>query len=149
MALDSCPSADERVRLFGLLTETNARLARRIGSALESECGLPLAWFEVLLQLRRAPEGRLTMRQIAEGAVYSSGGTTRLVDRIESAGLVERRNCPNDRRAVHVAITAAGDARLDDALTAHLGHLEVGMSERLTGEERATLAALLQKLNAD
>lgn len=149
MALDSCPSADERVRLFGLLTETNARLARRIGSALESECGLPLAWFEVLLQLRRAPEGRLTMRQIAEGAVYSSGGTTRLVDRIEAAGLVERRSCPSDRRAIHVAITAAGDARLDDALTAHLGHLEAGMSERLTCAERATLAALLEKLNAD
>jgi DNA-binding MarR family transcriptional regulator len=149
MPPDSCPSGDERVRLFGLLMETNARLTRRLGSALESECGLPLAWFEVLLQLRRAPEGRLTMSQIAEGAVYTSGGTTRLVDRIETAGLVARRTCPSDRRAVHVEITSAGNARLDAALTAHLGHLETGMTERLCPDERATLAELLEKLNAD
>jgi DNA-binding MarR family transcriptional regulator len=149
MDTGSCPSTDERVRLFGLLLETNARLTRRFGSALEAECGLPLAWFEVLLQLRRAPAGRLTMSQIAEGAVYSSGGTTRLVDRIEAAGLVARSSCPNDRRAVHVSITAAGNARLDDALTAHVGHLEAGMAERLDVRDRATLAGLLEKLNAD
>lgn len=149
MDKSACPSTDERVRLFGLLLETNARLSRRLGAALEEECGLPLAWFEVLLQLRRSPEGRLRMREIAEGAVYSTGGTTRLVDRIEEAGLVTRQLCPNDRRAIHVAITDAGNARLDEALRAHVGHLETGMAERLSAPERATLTSLLEKLNAD
>jgi DNA-binding MarR family transcriptional regulator len=117
--------------------------------ALEDECGLPLAWFEVLLQLRRSPDGRLRMREIAEGAVYSTGGTTRLIDRIEQAGLVIRQLCPSDRRAIHVAITEAGNARLDVALLAHVGHLESGLSERLSAPERTTLTSLLEKLNAD
>src|SRR5487761_2256745 len=52
----ACPSGDERVMLFGLLLETNARLSRRLGLALEAECDLPLAWFEVLVQLRRAED---------------------------------------------------------------------------------------------
>src|SRR5208283_2244233 len=112
----ACPSGDEKVRLFGLLVETNARLSRSLGAELESACGLPLAWFAVLLQLRQAPEGRLKMTQIADAIVHSTGGTTRLVDRLEESGLVERRACPSDRRAIHVEITPAGNERLDHAL---------------------------------
>jgi len=100
----ACPSGDERVVLFGLLLETNARLSRSLGVELEAACDLPLAWFEVLLQLRKVPEGRLKMNQIADAIVHSSGGTTRLIDRIEEAGYVTREHCPSDRRAIYVAI---------------------------------------------
>jgi hypothetical protein len=48
----ACPSGDEKVALFGLLLETNARMSREIGTELEARCSLPLAWFDVLLQLR-------------------------------------------------------------------------------------------------
>jgi len=51
----ACPSGDEKVQLFGLLLETNARLSRKLGIELESSCELPLAWFDVLLQLRAPP----------------------------------------------------------------------------------------------
>jgi len=110
----ACPSGDEKVQLFGLLLETNARLSRKLGIELESSCELPLAWFDVLLQLRRSPDGHLKMNEIAEAIVHSSGGTTRLVDRIEEAGLVARQSCPSDRRAIHVAITETGNAKLDE-----------------------------------
>ncbi len=143
----ACPSGDEKVQLFALLLETNARLARQLGLELEAACGMPLAWFEVLLQLRQAPEGRLKMNQVADAIVHSTGGTTRLVDRLEVAGLVERRSCPNDRRATYVAITPAGDTRLDHALAVHLDYLERHLGARLSGGERATLAALLEKIN--
>lgn len=135
--------------LFGLLFETNARLSRSLGAQLEEACDLPLPWFDVLLQIRRTPEGRLKMTQIADATVHSTGGTTRLVDRIEAAGYVERMNCPNDRRAIHVAITDAGNQKLDEALEAHLGHLQSQMADRLTPKERSTLTALLSKLNSD
>ena len=105
----ACPSGDEKVKLFALLLETNARLSRSLGLELESTCDLPLAWFDVLLQLRKSPEGRLKMNQIADAIVHSTGGTPRLIDRLEVAGLVERQNCPSDRRAIHVAITALGN----------------------------------------
>jgi DNA-binding MarR family transcriptional regulator len=110
----ACPSTDEKVQLFGLLLETNARLSRSLGLELESSCALPLAWFDVLLQLRRSPDGRLKMNQIAEAIVHSTGGTTRLIDRLEEARLVERQHCPADRRAIHVTITEKGNDKLDD-----------------------------------
>jgi DNA-binding MarR family transcriptional regulator len=143
----ACPSGDEKVQLFGLLLETNARMSRSLGLELEAECELPLAWFDVLLQLRRSPDGRLKMNEIADAIVHSSGGTTRLVDRIEEAGFVERQNCPSDRRAIHVAITVAGNTKLDEALTVHLEYLDESLAKQLTEDERATLAALLTKLN--
>lgn len=144
----ACPSGDEKVQLFGLLLETNARLSRSLGLELEAECELPLAWFEVLLQLRRSPDGRLKMNEIADAIVHSSGGTTRLIDRIEVTGLVERQNCPSDRRAIHVAITPAGNAKLDEALNVHLEYLDESLAKKLSESERVTLASLLTKLNA-
>jgi DNA-binding MarR family transcriptional regulator len=144
----ACPSGDERVQLFGLLLETNARLSRRLGLRLEETCELPLAWFEVLLQLRTSPDGRLKMNQVADAIVHSTGGTTRLVDRLEEAGLVERQLCPSDRRAIHVAITAQGNAKLDVALDVHLEYLEENLTSRLSETERGELATLLTKLNA-
>jgi len=143
----ACPSGDEKVQLFGLLLETNARLSRKLGIELESSCELPLAWFDVLLQLRRSPDGHLKMNEIAEAIVHSSGGTTRLVDRIEEAGLVARQSCPSDRRAIHVAITETGNAKLDEALNVHLEYLDESLAKRLTQSERATLTSLLTKLN--
>ncbi len=145
--VNACPSGDAKVQLFGLLLETNARMSRSLGLELEAECELPLAWFDVLLQLRRSPDGRLKMNEIADAIVHSSGGTTRLVDRIEVAGLVERQNCPSDRRAIHVAITEAGNVKLDEALTVHLEYLDESLAKRLTENERVTLASLLTKLN--
>ncbi|HET8990472.1 MAG TPA: MarR family transcriptional regulator [Acidimicrobiales bacterium] len=148
MTLDAaaCPSGDERVVLFGLLAETNARLSRDLATALEAECGLPLAWFDVLLRLRRSEDGRLKMSQMADAIVHSTGGTTRLVDRLEEAGLVVRQNCPNDRRAVYVAITPAGNARLDGALAVHVAFLDRQLAARLSGDERTALRGLLAKL---
>jgi DNA-binding MarR family transcriptional regulator len=144
----ACPSTDAQVVLFGLLIETNARLSRSLDNELESECGLPLAWFEVLLQLRRADDGHLKMNQLADAIVHSGGGTTRLIDRLEEAGLVTRQNCPSDRRAVHVAITDRGNAKLDEALGVHLGYLNDHLGGRLDATERDQLTSLLTKLNA-
>jgi DNA-binding MarR family transcriptional regulator len=143
-----CPSGDERVKLFALLNETNARLSRSLALQLEEACDLPLAWFEVLLQLRQTPEGRLKMTQIADAIVHSTGGTTRLIDRLEEAGLVERQLCPSDRRAIHVAITERGNAKLDSAFDVHLEYLEENLTARLSSAERVTLTKLLAKLNA-
>ena len=145
---NSCPSGDGKVQLFGLLLETNARLSRSLGLELEAQCELPLPWFDVLLQLRRSPEGRLKMNEIADAIVHSSGGTTRLIDRLESAGYVTRQLCPNDRRAIFVAISSEGNKKLDEALNVHLDYLEDNLANRLSDHERATLATLLKKLNS-
>ena len=148
ISTSGCPSGDEKVVLFGLLLETNARLTKDLGAALESSCQLPLAWFEVLLQLRQSADGRLKMSQMADAIVHSTGGTTRLVDRLEEASFVRREHCPSDRRSVYVSITDAGNAKLDEALGVHLTYLNENMGTRLDSGERESLAVLLAKLNA-
>src|SRR5665213_1524402 len=148
ISTSACPSGDEKVVLFGLLLETNARLTKDLGAALESSCQLPLAWFEVLLQLRQSSDGRLKMSQMAEAIVHSTGGTTRLIDRLAEAEFVKRENCPSDRRAIYVAITDAGNTKLDEALSVHLSYLDDHLATRLSNAERSSLTALLTKLNA-
>lgn len=147
MSSSACPSGDEKVLLFGLLLETNARLTKDLGTALGASCQLPLAWFEVLLQLRQSEDGRLKMSQMADAIVHSTGGTTRLVDRLEEADLVRREHCPSDRRSIFVAITDVGNAKLDEALGVHLNYLDNHLGARLSSDEREVLAALLSKLN--
>jgi DNA-binding MarR family transcriptional regulator len=142
----ACPSGDEKVALFGLLLETNARLSKELGAALETSCQLPLAWFEVLLQLRRSETGRLKMNEMANAIFHSTGGTTRLIDRLEEAALVRRENCPSDRRSVYVAITELGGSKLDEALRVHLDSLDDLMGARLSASERSSLSTLLGKL---
>jgi DNA-binding MarR family transcriptional regulator len=148
LSTSACPSGDEKVILFGLLLETNARLTKELGAALEESCQLPFAWFEVLLQLRQTEDGRLKMSQMADAIVHSTGGTTRLVDRLEDAQFVRREHCPNDRRSVYVAITDVGNAKLDEALDVHLECLNERLGARLDAAERETLTELLSKLNA-
>ena len=56
------------------------------------------------------------MSEVADQTVHTSGGTTRLVDRIEEAGLVGGSACPSDRRAIHVEMTEQGERALAEAL---------------------------------
>jgi DNA-binding MarR family transcriptional regulator len=143
----ACPTSDDRLVLFGLLLETNARLQRQLSAALEGATGLPLPWFDVLLRVQRAQDGFLTMSVLADQTVYSTGGTTRLIDRMVEKGLVERTHCPSDRRSIHVSITPAGKAALDEALVAHIDHIETFFASKLTTGERDQLRATLRKLN--
>jgi DNA-binding MarR family transcriptional regulator len=145
----ACPTManDERIVLMGLLTEVDGRLRRTIGAALEEGCGLSLLSFEVLIRLVRAPDRRLTMSEIADQTVHTSGGTTRLVDRIEAAGLVRRVACPNDRRTTHVEMTAAGETALAEAMAEQLVLIDEHLTSQLSGEERRVMIGALTKLN--
>jgi DNA-binding MarR family transcriptional regulator len=84
---------------------------------------------------------------MADAIVHSTGGTTRLVDRLEEVSLVRRENCPSDRRSVFVAITDEGNSKLDGALGVHLEYLNENLGARLDTSEREVLAGLLSKLN--
>src|SRR3712207_2664207 len=103
------------VSTFGRLLEATGRLERLVGRRLGAEVGLPHAWFEVLVRLHRSDDGRLTMGALAGQVALTSGGITRLVDRMAAAGLVERRPGPTDRRTAYAVITANGGRRLEEA----------------------------------
>lgn len=104
---------DEQLATWRAFLRAHSAMLRRISADLD-EAGLPpLPWYDVLAALRDAPEARLRQVELAERVLLSHSGMSRLLDRVEKAGLVERVTCPGDRRSFHVQITAEGEAMLD------------------------------------
>lgn len=147
MAREASAAVDDPlITSFGRLVEVYGRLERQLGRSLEGACDLPHVWFEVLLRLARSPEGQLAMGRLADQIVLTSGGVTRLIDRMEAAGLVERRSCATDRRVQYATITEKGTEKLEEAAEVHRHNLRELFAQRLTDRELATLDRLLDKL---
>ena len=90
-------------------------MLRRIARDLEDAELPPLTWYDVLAALRDAPEGKpLKQAELAERVLLSHSGLSRLIDRIEAKGLVERVQCPGDRRSLNIQLTGAGREMLEE-----------------------------------
>ena len=139
---------DERIRSYGLLHEAHRRLDRAFSCSLEQSCGISGPFFEVLLRVGRSPGGRLNMSELALQLGLTSGGTTRLVDRMVAAALVERESCPSDRRVQWVVLSPTGEHKLDEALEVHLRDLQHELFDRLDPAELTVLERALDKLRA-
>jgi len=113
---------------------------------LESACGLSLAWFDVLVQLRLAPEQRLTMTHLASAIMFSKSGLTRLVDRMEEAGLVRRLARPGDRRSLHIALADAGAETLGQALPIHLEAVKRHFAAYIQDGEAVAVELALERI---
>lgn len=139
-------SADEGlITTFGRLVEANSSLGRQLGRELERQCGISHSAFEVLLRISRADGGQVSMSCLAQQVALTSGGITRLLDRMIEADLVQRAPCPSDRRVSFAALTAEGQAVLSRALAVHADNLRrvfVGFSP----DDLTTLDALLDRL---
>jgi DNA-binding MarR family transcriptional regulator len=131
---------------MGLMIEAHARLTRSLGDELEAALDLPFTWFIVLVHLGRSEQGRLTMTQLGSEIALTSGGITRLVDRMTDAHLVERQVCPSDRRATYVALTPEGETMLARATEEHLRGLDRHLLEPLSADDRVALERALRKL---
>jgi DNA-binding MarR family transcriptional regulator len=137
--------ADEPVAVWAAFLRAHAALTATLERELVAERDLPLAWYEVLLALRRA-DRPLRMQELAGSVLLSKSGLTRLVDRMEAAGLVERTSCPSDRRGVFVVPTRAGSAAFRAAAPVHLRGIGEHFTERLDGDDLRALAVALAKL---
>jgi DNA-binding MarR family transcriptional regulator len=113
---------------------------------LSREQDLPLGSYEVLLHLSNAEGGALRMSELAQRVLLSRSGISRLVDRMVSDGLVERRTCPSDGRGVYAVLTDAGLLRLRRAGITHLRGVREHFTDRLSEHELDELARLLEKL---
>ncbi|WP_405876407.1 MULTISPECIES: MarR family winged helix-turn-helix transcriptional regulator [unclassified Streptomyces] len=126
----------ELILAFGRLQGAANRLEYILGRALEQECGISHLMFEVLLILGRAGEPGLPMRAIAQEQVLTTGGATRLVDRMEAAGLVERTETPGDRRGRLVRLTSHGAATAVRASQVHVENIKRYFLAPLAPEDR-------------
>jgi DNA-binding MarR family transcriptional regulator len=139
---------DARITVFGLLIEANRRLLRTVEASLQENHGLALVDFEAMLRLGRSPDHQMSMSELADQMVLTSGGVTRLVDRLNRAGYVERVSCPTDRRVQWARLTEAGEERISLALDTHLSDLEEHFFAAMSAEEQETMARVLNRIRS-
>lgn len=125
---------------------THAELVRELDRELEAAHGLLLTQYEVLLFLERAPDHRLRMSELARSVLLSQSGITRLVDRLESLGLVVRTQCPDDRRVLWAQMTDEGRRRLAEAHPTHLAGIRARFLDRFDDNELALLADAWERI---
>ncbi|MEV4757144.1 MarR family transcriptional regulator [Micromonospora sp. NPDC049559] len=124
----------------------HSRLLRELERELGEASGLSVAQYDVLLRLSHAPEKRLRMVDLSEAVLYTTGGVTRLIDRMAAAGLVTREPSPTDRRAVLAALTPAGEELLRQAGRVHLAGIQRHFGALLPDEELPAVARFLGRL---
>ncbi|TAK00532.1 MAG: MarR family transcriptional regulator [Chloroflexota bacterium] len=121
----------------------SARVLRIADLDMVEHDGFPLTWFDVLSRLADAGPAGLRMQELEELALFTRGGLTRLVDRIEAAGLVQRAPVPGDRRGVRVVLTTDGRQRYAAALARHGEVIELAFGQRLTPAQHRAIAEAL------
>lgn len=125
----------------------HAALVRELDRELELEHDLPLTQYEVLLYLENAPDHRLRMSELASSVLLSQSGITRLVDRMEREGLVERVPCPYDRRGLWAIVTDAGRSRLAAARPTHLAGIRARFLDHFGDEELQALSDAWERVS--
>jgi DNA-binding MarR family transcriptional regulator len=143
------PAACSRVpRAWTGMLRVYDRLMHELDAELERVHGISLAEFDVLLQLSEAPERRMRMADLAEAVLLTRSGISRLVDRLEARGLVERVRCPSDARGLNAALTDAGAELLAVAASTHLAGVNERFTNRLAPEDVARLESIWEELDA-
>ncbi len=127
------PTSDELAAWRAFLEAHHAVMAV-LGEELE-EIGLPIGFYDVLVQLTEAEPGGLRMAELARRVLLSKSGLTRLVDRMAGQGLVRRRPSPEDGRGYYVVATNLGRSALRQASPGHLRGVANHFTSLLTEEE--------------
>ena len=135
----------ERMQAWVLFLHAHARILRTLAKDLELAEQVSLDTYDVLVQLSEAG-GALRHRDLLEHLVISQPGLSRKVERMETAGLVERHPDPQDGRGVVVKLTRTGRAALRSAAQVHMAGIDREFGSRLTDAEAGTLAAVFSRL---
>jgi len=128
--------------------KAHAVITRALERQLIETHRLPLAEYDVLVQLSEAEGGALRMSQLADRVLLSRSGLTRLVERLERDGLVERSNCSSDARGSYAVLTQLGVQRLREAAPAHLESVKTLFAEPLTDDQVEAMRQALELLAA-
>jgi DNA-binding MarR family transcriptional regulator len=141
----SSPSP-ERLRAWRLYFESALALVDVLDAEFERDAGLPIRWYDVLVQLEETADG-LRMNELAEHILYSKSGFTRVVDRMEEAGLVRRVYPETDRRSIFVVATDKGLEAMERARRHHRHWIEEHFSRPLSDTDIKALTRALEKLS--
>lgn len=138
--------ADPRLVAWRLMLQTHRSLLPVLGEELAEVAGVPLQAYDVLLHLSEAPQRRMRLSALADRVLLSPSGLSRVVDRLEAGGLVERRPDPSDRRAAFAVLTDQGMEVLRCAAPAHLEGIARYFTDHLSEDEAETIAAVFRRV---
>jgi DNA-binding MarR family transcriptional regulator len=146
LSADELVESSPAVRAFAMLLRAQAVTTRELSAALLTEHGLSINDFEALLVLSSAPDQRLKRVDLARRLLLTPSGITRLLEGLESVGLVERAACESDLRVTYAQLTDAGREKLADASCGHTASIRTLFEEHLSVREIEQLADVLAKL---
>ena len=136
----------QRMATWEALIRTVGSLLKIFEQELQDAEGLSLPWYNVLIQLSDAPKGRLRMQALADSGVLSNSGLTRLLDRMENAGLIRREPSPEDRRGYYAIITDQGSRLYSRAKRIHGQGIHEHFTQYLNEADAQALHALIKKV---
>lgn len=135
------------VEALGHLLGAHATLTRELSAQLVEEHGLTMSEYEVLFLLSREPDHAMRRIDLSREVRLSPSGITRMLDRLEATGLVEKGACAKDARVSYAVLTEAGMNKLRECAPAHFAAIERLIGERLSEEEIESLGKLLSRLS--
>lgn len=138
--------ASERLVAFGHLLEGSQRLLALLETELRAAAAMSMSELEVLIRLANSDDRQTRPSELAEQCVMTSGGTTRLLDRLEAQQLIERLPHPSDRRGCLVRLTDAGADLLASLLPSHFASLERRFWSVLSDDEISALSNTMRKI---
>jgi len=140
-------TSPKAVDALGHLLGAHATLTRQLSSVLVEEHGLTMSEYEVLFLLSRQPEHSMRRIDLSREVRLSPSGITRMLDRLEATGLVEKGSCSSDARVTYAVLTEAGMQKLRECSPDHFAAIERLIGERLSDQEIESLGELLGRLS--
>lgn len=148
MSKPSDPSGERsgHVQWLSDLIRLEIVLWERVDARLREKHDLPLGFFESLYEIGRSPHGGVRIGDLAQALRITVGGTSKLADRIERAGLIRREPDPDDRRASRVSLTESGRRMLTAAVKTYEAELARILDRELDEEEQRAMHELVTRL---
>ncbi|HET6167653.1 MAG TPA: MarR family transcriptional regulator [Marmoricola sp.] len=131
---------DEEMRAWQAFLSASALVDRRLDQQLREDAGISHLQYEILVRLSAKRDQEMRMTELADALLNSKSGLTYQVSQLEKAGLVRRRSCTSDDRAVYAVLTPAGERLLERAAPRHVALVRELLIDVLTPEQRAALA---------
>ena len=136
---------DDLVVAWSGLLRLHAQLVPLIDGELQRSMGMPLSWYDVLLELNSAPHRRIRMLDLGDAVVLSRSRVSRIVDELEEAGYVKRVSNPDDRRSAFAELTSAGRSAFRKAAPVYLDSIRRHLGHRITGRDATELRRILDR----
>jgi DNA-binding MarR family transcriptional regulator len=140
------PSSEELVESWTTIVLAYTHLSRVLTAKVEQATGMPGRSFDVLVRLLRAGDQPVSLTKLTRTISFSSGGFTKLADRLEQAGLIQRQPSPTDRRVTNAVLTPAGRAQAEKALAVFVTELRELVVPRLGADGLGVLAGYMERL---